>query len=269
MAVDNHLTEEMQAANVVLSAIAPFVVGIITRDALGQEGRMLGTGTLVRFNNRELVLTARHVLPYPQPDNVFFLPCPSGGLQINSSPQQARYEWRQRWNITAVASNRDLDLAAIFLADGPPNAVYFDLNTTTAAIPDPSAPIGLLGYPVAKGKPILIGDLFGYVALPDFQCASSVDPGAVPGIKSFQFAIDYPNSAGIAPTGYSGAMAWYNRAGLVSLDDLRRGFSPMICGIVTDHFPSSHALVGTRADGIITFVKQVVDQAAKRLPNVE
>ena len=268
MAADNNQTEEMQAAEVVLAAIAPFVVGIITRDSLGREGRMLGTGTLVRFNNRKLVLTARHVLPYPQPDDVFFLPCPSGGLQVSSSLQQARYEWRQRWNIRAVASDRDLDLAAIFLADEPQNAAYFDVDTTTAAISDPSAPIALLGYPVAKGKPILIGDLLGYVALPDFQCATSVDPGTIPGIRSFQFAIDYP-SAAIAPTGYSGAMAWYNRAGLVSLADLRRGFSPMICGLVTDYFPSSHALVGTKADHIITFLEQVVNQAAARLPNVE
>ena len=268
MTARTNTAEEMQAAEIVLAAIAPFVVGIVTQDALGREGRMLGTGTLIRFRDRNLVLTARHVLPYPQPDHVFFLPCPIGGLQISSAFEQARYHWRQRWNIMAVASDRDLDLAAMFLADGPPNTAYFNLDGARAPVPPPGAPVALLGYPIAKAKPILIGDLFGYAALPDFQCASPLDSIEIPGIRPFQFAIDYPESVVVAPTGYSGAIVWYNKAGLVTIDDLREGFNPEVYGIVTDHFPSCHALIGTKAGAIIGFLDQVADQARERLPKV-
>ena len=44
-----------------------------------------------------------------------------------------------------------------------------------------------------------------------------------PGMKPFQFAIDYPKMAGVVgPGGYSGAMVWYDKANCGTVDQLQQ-----------------------------------------------
>jgi hypothetical protein len=110
----------------------------------------------------------------------------------------------------------------------------------------------------AKSKAVQIGNVVTDLALPDFQGASLMDADSVPGMKPFQFAIDYPKTAGIVvPGGYSGAMVWYDKANCGTIDQLEQDLLLGAGGVVTDHDPAHDALLCTDANAIVRFLRQL------------
>jgi hypothetical protein len=243
---------ELQAGRIVLTAVSPFVVGIIAKDDLGRPGRMPATGTAVQFKGLKLILTACHVLRNSISGDLFFLPPPQGGFQVSQSLDGTTYTRREAWNIRAVAGDREKDIAAIVI-EGSSQGAWFDVEGRFISR-GPGTSVAICGYPEAKAKPIMIGELFAYLALPDFQGATILDPAPIAKLKPFQFAIDYPNSTGILPSGYSGSMVWYDQAGCQTVEQLQQRLALGSAGIVTDHAPSHQALFCTRSEDIVQFL---------------
>lgn len=83
-------------------------------------------------------------------------------------------------------------------------------------------------------------------------------PEALGDLRSFQFAIDYSDTTGIPPLGYSGAMVWYDRAGCCTLEELHDRLDLGAARIVTDHRASDSALFCTKIDAIIQFIREAL-----------
>lgn len=247
--------EDRQAGEVVLCAISPFVVGLVARDDDGREGRMIGTGTALRFRTSNMVLIADHVLRNSVPEDIFFIPPPANGFRLSTSGTDSpEYNWRFQAAFRGVR-DESLDVAALVFDNEIPGCRFFDLPET-ASTPGKNTPVAICGYPRAKAKPFLWGDVVGFIACPDFQGATLMDPDAVGDLRSFQFAIDYPDNTGVPPSGYSGAMVWYDRAGCRTLEELRERLDIGAAGIVTDHRTAHAALACTKIESIIHFLQQ-------------
>jgi hypothetical protein len=77
-----------QAGEVVLAAVSPYIVGLVARDDDGRPGRMIGTGTAIRFRTSSMVLIADHVLRNSVPED-------SLGLQGFEQPEAGSLALRQ------------------------------------------------------------------------------------------------------------------------------------------------------------------------------
>jgi hypothetical protein len=249
--------EEVQAGQIVLKEIAPFVVGVFTKRHPEDMDWTFATGTAIKFKGVKLVLTAAHVLSDP-PFDLVFLPAPSGGFTVSKSLEGSIYPRSQRWDVSQVVGDRHTDVAAIIFRT-PPQIAFFDIGNELPSSLAAGRPVAICGYPKAKSKAVQIGSLITDLALLDFQGASIIDAGSFSWARPFQFAIDYPQAAGIAPPGgYSGAMVWYDKADCRTLDQLQRGLALGAAGIVTDHAPAHEALLCTTADAIIRFLSETV-----------
>jgi hypothetical protein len=108
--------------------IASHVVGILTH-----EGQNVGTGTLVRFGKKRLILTAYHVLEVTPISNVRFAFRPSGNLQWASlrefSATATPLIAGEAINPLRVVHDKKNDLAAVVLRsqqEVPGSATLYD-----------------------------------------------------------------------------------------------------------------------------------------------
>jgi hypothetical protein len=257
--------EEVRAGEIVLDAVAPFVVGVFTKRSPQQQDWTFATGTAVEFNGRKLVLTAAHVLSEhagDQPSDLVFLPMPTGGYKISNSLQGGSYPRSQRWDTAQVVGDRQLDLAAI-LFEKSPEISFFSMPDETTPLLAPGRPVAICGYPKAKSKTVQVGSVVTDLALTDFQGASVMDRNLVPGLQPFQLPIDYPTMAGVVlPGGYSGAMVWYDKANCRTVEQLQESLILGAGGVVTDYYPAHDALVISDANAIVRFLRQVSRCAA-------
>jgi hypothetical protein len=251
--------EEVRAGEIVLAAVAPFVVGVFTKRGTQQPDWTFATGTAIAFNGRKVILTAAHVVSEnagEQPTDLVFLPMPPEGFKISNSLDQGNYHRSQRWETSHIVGERQTDLAAILFTTPPPIAFFPIPNELTPPLA-PRQPVALCGYPKAKSKTVQIGTVVTDLALPDFQGASVIDPNAIPALQPFQFAVDYPTMTGVVrPGGYSGSMVWYDKANsgtLAELQQLLLGAG----GVVTDHDPAHNALLCTDANAILRFLSHI------------
>lgn len=195
--------------------------------------------------------------PGEQPADLVFLPMPQGGFKISESLEGGSYPRSQRWDTPQVVGERQTDLAAI-LFEKPPQIAFFPIRDETTSRLAPGRPVAICGYPKAKSKTVQIGSVVTNLALADFQGASVMDGNSVPGIKPFQFAIDYPKMAGVVlPGGYSGAMVCYDKANCGTVDQLQQNLLLGAGGIVTDHDPAHDALLCTDGNAIVRFLHQI------------
>ena len=248
---------DRQAGAVVTAAVSPFVIGLVARDDDGRAGRMLGTGTSVRFRNVNIVLTAEHTLRNSTLQDTFFIPPPRGGFSLAKSIAEPseygmRIQPRVRW-----LRDQILDVAALVVESDVTGIQFFHLSEDSAA-PGIDRSVAVCGYPLAKAKPVLFGELFGYAAFADFQGAAIMDRSLLARLQPSQFAIDYPQSAGIPPQGYSGAMVWYDRAGCYTLEELHDHLNLGAAGIVTDHWADDAALACTKIEDIVRFLQTYI-----------
>jgi hypothetical protein len=186
-----------------------------------------------------------------------FLPTPREGFTISKSLEGGLYPLSQRWDTSQVVGDRQVDLAAI-LFQTPPQITFYEIGDELTLPLVPGRPVAIFGYPKAKSKTVQIGSVVTDLALADFQGASVIDGSSVPGMQSFQFAIDYPNMAGIVlPGGYSGAMVWCDEANCGTVDQLQQNLILGAAGIVTDHNLEHDALLCTGASAIVGFLRRI------------
>jgi hypothetical protein len=163
--------EDRQAGAVVLAAVSPFVVGLVARDDDGRPGRMLGTGTAIRFGTSNMVLIADHVLRNSVPEDIFFIPGPPKGFRLSmSAADSPEYRWRFQAPFRG-ARDKGLDVAALVFETEIPVCQFFELSET-ALTPAKNTSVAICGYPRAKAKPFLQGELLGFLACPDFWRAT-------------------------------------------------------------------------------------------------
>lgn len=251
--------EEVQAGEIMLAAVAPFVVGIFTKRVLAQPDWTFATGTPIEFRGRKLLVTAAHVVsehPGDQPADMVFLPPPPEGFTISTALAGGRYPQSERWDTTEIVGDRQTDLAAIHFREPPPIAFFPIPDTLTLPIM-PGTPVAICGYPKAKARVVQIGAIVTDLALPDFQGATVVD-SSTRGLQPFQFAIDYPKAPGVVlPGGYSGAMVWYDKAGARTVEQLQRELILGVAGVVTDHDPAHEVLWCSDANAILKLLRQI------------
>jgi S1-C subfamily serine protease len=72
--MSENFTLEQRAAQIVLTAVSPYVVGIFTKRDSSHSFWSNGSGSLVEFKGRKFVLTAAHVVPQSPADIQFVLP---------------------------------------------------------------------------------------------------------------------------------------------------------------------------------------------------
>jgi len=249
--------EEIRAGEIVLGAVAPFVVGVFVKHSPAQMDWTFATGTAIEFKGRSLLLTAAHVLsenPGDQPADLVFLPMPPGGFKISKSLDVGIYPRSQRWGTAQVIGERQTDLAAILFST-PPEIAFFAIEDELTMLPAPGRPAIVCGYPKAKSKTVQVGGTVTDLALADFQGASVVE---VPGMQPFQFAIDYPKMKGIVlPGGYSGAMVWSDKAHGGAIDQPQQNLMLGVAGVVTDYDPEHDALKCSDANAIVRFLRQI------------
>jgi len=255
--LDTDPSAEARAGQILLTAISPFVVGIFTKPDVSHVGWTYGTGSPIEFDGRKFILTAAHVVP-AQPCDIQFIPPPHDGFRISPSLSNERFHRSQRYDLKSCIGDHSLDLAAI-LFNAPPELTFFDLLHAAATTPAVGSQVVICGYPIAKERMVILDGDVRNCAGPDFQCAVVVPSTSVQEIKSHQFAIDYPAMPGIVrPPGYSGSMVWYDTAGYRTIQDLENGLTIGAAGIITNHAISERALLGTRIDSVIRFIKEQV-----------
>src|SRR5687768_6420570 len=110
--MSNDPSLEARAAQVVLTAISPFVVGIFTKPDSSQIGWIYGTGSAVQFDGQKLILTAAHVLPFC-PSDIQFMPPPDDGFHISRSFEEQRFQKTQRYDLKSCIGDHSCDLAAL------------------------------------------------------------------------------------------------------------------------------------------------------------
>ncbi len=233
--------EEVRAGEIVITAVAPFVVGVFTKRGTQQQDWTFGTATAIEFNGRKVVLTAAHVVSErtgEQPTDLVFLPMPPGGFRVGSSLDEGNYHRSQRWEPSQNVGERQTDLAAILFTTPPPIA-FFPIPNELTPLLAPRKPVAICGYPKAKSKAVRIETVVTDLAFPDFQGASVIDRSAFPAMQPFQFAIDCPTMTGVVqPGGYSGSMVWYDKANSGTFAELQRQLLLGAGGVVTDHDPA-------------------------------
>lgn len=240
-----------------LTAVSPFVVGIFTKPDPSHIGWLYGTGSPVEFEGRRFILTAAHVVSV-KPYDIQFVAPPNGGFLISPYLQIETFRRSRRFDLKCCIGDGTLDVAAIIPKE-PIDLAFFDLSKCVARSPDVGSQVVICGYPIAKERMILLEDDVRSCASPDFQCARVIPPTSVPVMQPHQFAIDYPEMRGIVqPPGYSGSMAWYDTAGYRSIQDIRRQLTIAPAGVITHHSPVEQAVLGTRIESVITFIRDQV-----------
>lgn len=255
---------DVELAQIVLTAISPFVVGLFGKRHAEQPDWEYATGVALEFEGVKFILTAAHVVSF-RPVDFVFVPPPSSGFLFSASSNRGRFAKSERWDAIHCVGDEDPDLAAILFRT-PPQIQFFSIDRD-AATPRTGREVAICGYPIASSK--AAQDDSGEVrdlALPDFQFARVLDR---PSLNPNQFAIDYPQIPGIVrPSGYSGSMVWYDDACCRTLEELREGLVVAAAGIVTDHLVSEQALVCTRIESVIEFVDHEVIPKANALRKV-
>jgi hypothetical protein len=255
--IDAMTPDEAQAGQIMLTAISPFVVGLFLKFDAADPNWTYATGTPIELDGQKFILTAAHVVPH-RPSELVFVPAPSSGFRISASLATCQCAKSQRWDVARCVGDKALDLAAILFST-PPGLQFFPLSSDVAATPAVGSQVVICGYPIAKSKAVQIEGIVSDLALPDFQCATVVDPASLSGIQPHQFAIDYPSMPGIVrPGGYSGSMVWYDRANCRTLEELRAGVCVAPAGVVTDHVVPDQAILCVRIEMVIDFLKRQV-----------
>jgi hypothetical protein len=177
--------EEMEAGEIVLAAVAPFMVGVFTKRSAAQQYWTFATGTPIAFRGEKPLLTAAHVVserPGDQPTDMVFLPPPRGGFILSSSLADGNYPRSQRWETSQLTGDRQTDVAAICFQNPPP-ITFFHMPDKAAVPLRPGRPVAICGYPTAKGKAVQMGNIVTDLALADFQAATVVDASGF-GVRS-------------------------------------------------------------------------------------
>jgi hypothetical protein len=233
------------------SAMYRFTFGIIG-DAKGSvEGRGLGTGIGLRWNETYLILTAAHTVQETPYERLYFL-LPDDTVQFFGSkipaqptPVQLRHRFQLDDPKALLADDED-DLAALILPEQPDETKrhFYELDEARVT-PTSAKQVGFLGY--TKATALSVGDNFVATLYLSFGEKSDVPSTYDP--KS-RMSVSYPLAESVDPHGLSGSGLWVSpNPGII--------WSPNISlvGLITDHDSKLHVLIGYRVERLIEFLK--------------
>lgn len=110
----------------------------------------IGTGSACRWKDRDIILTAKHVLQDALPSDLRFFLRPSGQIDWNTRPEQPALSERVALRSEKIVRCREHDLAAVVLdrdrADRS-SLQYCELPVGLVPPPPPGSGVFLAGYP--------------------------------------------------------------------------------------------------------------------------
>jgi hypothetical protein len=198
----------------------------------------IGTGTAIRRNGIEALLTASHNLIGASTTQIQFFPRATTAIDWdNSTPQGiVEYEFRKSAPISEIKRSSKEDLALVVMRD-PLEAIWnvrcFDFNEGVS--PPIGISVGVIGHPSSTAQEI--GEtnvaprhIEKYLGVrPTFAGCKVLPPPSFL-IQDFQaerhFVASFDYSTGVKPQGFSGCAAWYrssSRANLLWSSSLRFG----------------------------------------------
>ena len=194
-------------------AIAKHTVGILTDGSRG-----VGTGTLIRYVDKHLILTAHHVVEGSSPSSLRIAFRPQGSLQEaplrRFGPKPVPLLSGEPFNVRAVVEDRQNDVAALLL-DRPDqageSAEFYDASALKEVRPTDGASIIFQGFPVDNAVDVGPKTKAVGVTAEYSQNDSSLSNSPVllsPFDPNHQFLFRYGWEDELRPHGFSGAAVW-------------------------------------------------------------
>jgi len=239
------------AADAMEEAIAWHTVCIISED-----GKSIGTGSLIRWRGRKLILTARHVVQDSTNEGLRFHFRPEGTMkraplgEVHGHPE-LRYRQKVKIEIVARHAASSVDLAALELADVLPSrqpARFFDLDVDATA-PGAGTVLAFRGYPSDMADEVHPGALASFAVMDWGQIErphdlDRFDPAA-------EFLVKFSQAeGGIHARGFSGTGSWYHcHVSEIWHPNLR------LAGVCTHYYAPSKLLNFLRVENVTAFLR--------------
>ncbi|MEK6285962.1 MAG: hypothetical protein AABO57_09505 [Acidobacteriota bacterium] len=219
----------------------------------GHEGRSLGTGIGVCWNDIHLVLTAAHTLADTPVDRLYLM-VPASTLEIGDSladvdRSKVLVQTRGQFEGSRVVISKENDLAAVVLPhqsdDATQHFYRFDSRRTIAP---PGTVVGLFGYPACRAKPM--GVRANYAVLP-FCDLGQVCIGPINHNHKTQLLVKYYAGAEVDPHGLSGGGIWnFKKSSLIWSPKL------VLAGLMTNYDRKKGVIIGYRVATLLRFLRK-------------
>ncbi|HEY0704688.1 MAG TPA: hypothetical protein VGD60_18080 [Candidatus Acidoferrales bacterium] len=227
-------------------AIMSHSVGILT-----DQGRGVGTGTLVRFGDTRAILTAWHVIEGSQPEDIRFAFRTVGSLHEaplrEFAPEPTPLLAGQALEISRIVRDIPTDIAAVVLDQeqqiSPPAALYDASKIRVFEIPDRST-LQFGGFPGDNAIQVgprakTIGSVMERVEFDAALSASKSSKG--------QLTLRYGWAGQLKPHGFSGSAVW---GGLTSKSPIWTANLTLV-GVVTEYSRKDELIFATNLEGIV------------------
>jgi hypothetical protein len=229
---------------------------------------VLGTGTLCRWKDYRIVLTANHVVAKAKPSELAFLLRVDDALKWEGTGQDEEVISRVTLPVEDIVRCKEKDLAAIVLKAKELSAFkmqFCELPKSLAKnrTPKSEGSLVLLGYPVDQKELYtqvnVAGALANYFYLRPIILAGTLAGTPTKALSSRydperDVLVNYtPADPTMKPHGFSGAAAWSERnersGGLWTAD-------PVLFGVQTDAFMTSKLLLVVGAPAVREFLEE-------------
>jgi len=233
-----------------LGAIYRYTFGIVA-DMDGMEGRSIGSGVGVFWNNGHLILTAAHTLKGTPVDRLYLMP-PAETLEFADSLEETdrtkvKVRVRGQFETQRVVTSTDHDLATVVVPvqeEPIGHSHFYDLDSQRG-IATIGKVVGISGYPSCHSQPL--GK--NYAVFP-FCDLGRVCNGPVEYDSKTRLLVKYSAGADVDPYGLSGGGIWsFKKSGMVWSP------RPALVGLMTDYYKSSGVLLGYRVATLLRFLR--------------
>ena len=228
----------------------------------------MGTGSACRWRDRNLVLTAKHVVEGAGPSQLRFFLRPSGKIEWVARSGPVEFAERELLEVDDVITCGWEDLAALVSArthaDSP--SLHFcalpDKFGTVPPAPGVTLIIGYpgdLSFPVASSRQPTGSINYACAATPAACWASVVDetprffPSSYDSDRHFLLHFD-PAEEGSMPHGYSGTGVWYQSATKREIWTA----DPVLCGVQVRWHRESNLMIAVQSEIVRQFLEENV-----------
>jgi hypothetical protein len=222
-------------------SLANHIVGILT-----DEGTGVGTGNLIRYGGRRVILTAHHVIKGNDASNLRFAFRPEGSLEEaplkrfgkTSTPLLSG----ERIKVSRVLIDIKNDLAALVLARGQkvrgPARFYDATDLKNFELHDGTSLV-FLGFPSANAINVAPNKKAVGAVTDHVPYESALNKRKSLDLGPHQFAIPYWWKGELPPHGLSGAAIWCFRdsSSAIWIPD------PVPVGVIVNYGKTSHVLI--------------------------
>jgi hypothetical protein len=242
------------ATQAVGNAMYRFTFGIVGDAKGGIEGRGLGTGVGLRWDDHYVIITAAHTVEETPYERLYFLlPYETLnflGSSITVEPTAIQISKRFQVEKPQILLADDEDLAAIVLEEQleeTGRSHFYQLDESFARGPA-GKQVGLLGYVGATRVPV--GENFMATPYLSFGDLGGVPPG---GDAESMVSVRYATNQHVNPAGLSGSGMW-----AVPKPQIVWRPEVYMVGLVTQHDAKSQVLIGYRIEKVIEFLKSEI-----------